>query len=48
MKVGEKGQIVIPKSARTVFEINPGDRLMVLGDTNKGGIALAKIPGIGF
>lgn len=48
VKVGEKGQIVIPKSARTVFEIYPGDRLMVLGDTHKGGIALAKIPGLGF
>lgn len=42
-KVGDRGQIVIPKHAREVFDINPGDRLMVLGDTNKGGIALAKV-----
>ena len=43
-KVGEKGQIVIPKSAREVFDINPGDRLVALGDTKKGGIAFAKLP----
>ena len=42
-KVGERGQIVIPKHAREVFDIHPGDRLMVLGDTIKGGIALAKV-----
>ena len=32
VKVGEKGQIVIPKEARTVFGIQPGDTLLVLGD----------------
>ena len=42
-KVGDRGQIVIPKHAREVFGINPGDRLMVMGDTHKGGIALAKV-----
>ncbi len=42
-KVGDRGQIVIPKHAREVFDIEPGDRLMVMGDTNKGGIALAKV-----
>nr|WP_316623391.1 helix-turn-helix domain-containing protein [uncultured Ruminococcus sp.] len=42
-KVGERGQIVIPKHAREIFDIKPGDRLMVMGDTNKGGIALAKV-----
>lgn len=42
-KVGDRGQIVIPKHAREVFDIHPGDRLMVMGDTNKGGIALAKV-----
>ena len=31
-KVGEKGQIVIPKEARTLFHISPGDTLLVLGD----------------
>ncbi len=30
--VGERGQIVIPKKARTIFNIQPGDSLMVLGD----------------
>ncbi len=42
-KVGDRGQIVIPKHAREVFDIEPGDRLMVMGDTDKGGIALAKV-----
>ncbi len=31
-KVGEKGQIVIPKDAREVFDIKPGDNLLILGD----------------
>lgn len=43
VKVGERGQIVIPKYAREVFDIHPGDRLMVMGDVLKGGLALAKI-----
>lgn len=34
--VGDKGQIVIPKRAREVFRIQPGDRLMVLGDEAQG------------
>lgn len=34
--VGEKGQIVIPKQAREVFEIRPGDTLVLLGDTRRG------------
>lgn len=34
--VGEKGQIVIPKKARELFEINPGDTLVLLGDENRG------------
>jgi len=41
VKVGERGQIVIPKEARDIFTINPGDTLMVLGD-EKRGIALVK------
>ena len=36
VKVGEKGQFVIPKEARDVFNINPGDTLIVLADINKG------------
>lgn len=34
--VGEKGQIVIPKQAREVFGIAPGDTLMLLGDETRG------------
>lgn len=34
--VGEKGQIVIPKQAREIFNIKPGDTLVVLGDDQKG------------
>ena len=34
--VGEKGQIVIPKQAREIFGIKPGDTLIMLGDENKG------------
>ena len=34
--VGEKGQIVIPKQAREVFGIKPGDTLVLLGDVKKG------------
>ena len=40
-KVGEKGQIVIPKEARDVFNIKSGDTLILLGDTERG-IAIAK------
>ena len=35
-KVGEKGQIVIPKEARDMFNINPGDNVIVLCDKDKG------------
>lgn len=40
-KVGEKGQIVIPKEARDMFDINPGDSVVVLCDRKKG-MALVK------
>ena len=36
VKVGEKGQIVIPKEAREIFSINPGDTLILLGDEKQG------------
>ena len=35
-KVGEKGQIVIPKQARDMFDIKPGDSVVVLCDKLKG------------
>jgi len=34
--VGEKGQIVIPKQAREIFHIQPGDNLLLLGDERQG------------
>ncbi len=34
--VGEKGQIVIPKQAREIFNIKPGDTLVLLGDEERG------------
>ena len=40
-KVGEKGQIVIPKEARDMFDIKTGDSVIVLCDKDKG-IALLK------
>lgn len=36
VKVGERGQIVIPKEARELFGIRPGDTLLVLGDEKNG------------
>jgi AbrB family looped-hinge helix DNA binding protein len=41
VKVGEKGQIIVPKEAREMFNIKPGDTLMVLGDKERG-LALMK------
>ena len=35
-KVGEKGQIVIPKEARDMFDIKPGDSVVVLCDRERG------------
>ncbi len=45
VKVGDKGQIVIPAKARKLFDIKTGDNLIVLGDEFKG-IALIKEAGI--
>ena len=35
-KVGDRGQIVIPKEARDFYGINPGDTLLLLGDDETG------------
>ena len=40
VKVGDKGQIVIPKDARNLYGIKPGDALIVLGDER--GMAMLK------
>ena len=35
-KVGDRGQIVIPKEARELFNIQPGDTLLILGEEDSG------------
>jgi AbrB family looped-hinge helix DNA binding protein len=40
VKVGDKGQIVIPRDARKIYGINPGDALLILGDER--GMAMLK------
>ena len=45
VRVGDKGQIVIPAKARKIFDINPGDNLIVLGDEFQG-IAIIKEKGL--
>lgn len=35
-KVGDRGQIVIPKEAREMFGIQPGDTLLILGESDTG------------
>ena len=41
VRVGPKGQITVPAEARQMFDIQPGDTLMVMGDLHRG-IALIK------
>ena len=36
VKIGEKGQFVIPKEARDMFDFQPGSSLLVLGDAKRG------------
>ena len=43
-KLNDKGQITLPVECRRVFGIEPGDLILVLGDTDKG-IALVKMEG---
>ncbi len=45
VRVGEKGQIVIPAKARKIFDIQPGDNLIILGDESQG-LALLKEKGL--
>ena len=45
VKVGDKGQIVLPAKARKIFDINSGDRLLVLGDEGQG-LAIIKEKGL--
>lgn len=40
-KVGQKGQIVIPKEVRDMFDIEPGSTVMIMADTRRG-IAIQK------
>ncbi len=42
VKVGERGQVVIPKEARDLFNIKPGDLMLMLGDPATG-IAMVKL-----
>lgn len=42
VKIGEKGQFVIPKEARDLFELRPGDEIIVLGDEKRGLAILPK------
>ena len=42
VKIGEKGQFVIPKEARDLFDLQPGNELLVLGDENRGLAILPK------
>ena len=43
VKMDQDGRVTLPEYAREVFGLKPGDGLMVMGDTAKGGIALAKV-----
>ena len=36
IKIGEKGQFVIPKEARDLFGFQPGQTILVLADVNRG------------
>ncbi|MDP4510127.1 AbrB/MazE/SpoVT family DNA-binding domain-containing protein [Nonomuraea turcica] len=47
-RVGEKGQIVIPKDIRDMFGISPGDTLLLLADVGKGIAVLPKEMAVGL
>ncbi len=42
VKIGEKGQFVIPKEARELFDLQPGEEILVLGDSKQGIAILPK------
>ena len=42
VKIGEKGQFVIPKEAREMFDLQPGNEIVVLGDKKQGIAILTK------
>lgn len=42
VKIGEKGQFVIPKEARELFDLQPGSQILVLGDAQRGLAILPK------
>ncbi|WP_072684124.1 AbrB/MazE/SpoVT family DNA-binding domain-containing protein [Holdemania sp. Marseille-P2844] len=42
VKIGEKGQFVIPKEARELFDLQPGNKILVLGDEKRGIAILPK------
>ncbi len=42
VKIGEKGQFVIPKEARELFDLQPGSEIIVLGDRERGIAILPK------
>ena len=42
VKIGEKGQFVIPKEARELFDLHPGNEILVLGDAKRGLAILPK------
>ena len=42
VKIGEKGQFVLPKEARDLFDLQPGDTILVLGDAQRGLTILPK------
>lgn len=45
VKVGERGQVVIPKQARDMYRIKAGDKLVILGEDATEGLAVLKSDG---
>lgn len=47
-RIGERGQVVIPKQARDIFHLKVGDMLAVLGDETPGSAGIALVPSAQF